>query len=87
MAKRTDVSQLKIGDKFYGVVHYEVTGIEVTAAKQCLFHPIKIVLHPTFGGGWYRRYRHVFVYGDLKRINHTSELGSSELSDWDINPR
>ena len=28
MAKRTDVSQLKIGDKFYRVVHYEVTGIE-----------------------------------------------------------
>ena len=28
MAKRTDVSQLQIGDKFYRVVHYEVTGIE-----------------------------------------------------------
>jgi hypothetical protein len=28
MAKRTDVSKLQIGDKFYRVVHYEVTGIE-----------------------------------------------------------
>lgn len=28
MAKHTDVSKLKVGDKFYRVVHYEVTGIE-----------------------------------------------------------
>lgn len=27
MAKRTDVSKLKVGDKFYRVVHYEVTSV------------------------------------------------------------
>lgn len=28
MVKRTDVQKLKVGDKFYRVVHYEVTGID-----------------------------------------------------------
>lgn len=28
MVKHTDVSKLKVGDKFYRVVHYEVTGVD-----------------------------------------------------------
>lgn len=41
MAKRTDVRKLKVGDKFYRVVHYEVTGIDdVDPFGQTVVHTV-----------------------------------------------
>jgi hypothetical protein len=51
------------------LLHIHRPGILLHMLRHLVFRNVVAAMHLALDGGWYRC-RHVFVYGDLKRINH-----------------